>query len=158
MTSQPITRDEVFKATPDELFDAFTVQEQVTQWFAQHADIDAHTGGWWTFNWPPHMAARGRYLTVDRPNHLVWTWEASIQDTRVAPGAGEIESSVILDYTFTALDNGQTHIHIEESGHGTEEIARMNATGIDLMLTTLRQFLEEGKSVDWTTAPPPGDA
>jgi len=153
MTTATIVRHAEFRATPDELFDAFTVQELLTQWFAQHADLDVRDDGWWTFTWPPYMAARGRYITVDRPHHLVWTWDVSVQDTRVAPESGETHSSVTMDYTFTTLEDGRTRLDIIESGHDTDEIARMNADGIDQMLDQLRKFIEDDEHVDWTIQP-----
>ena len=147
MALEPITRDATFPATPDELFDAFTVPQLITQWFADRADVDVRTGGWWTFTWPPYRAASGRYLTVDRPSHLVLEWNESMEDSRIAPEGGETHPSLRMDYTFTSLQNHETSMHILESGHADEESRATRAKRIDDMLQKLKAFFEKGSKV-----------
>jgi len=149
MPLEPIRREETFRATPDELFDAFTVPHLVTRWLAQRADIDARPGGWWTFTWPPHNAASGRYLTVDRPSHLVWTWTAEVRNIGLAPEGGETNPEVTRDFTFEALPSGETRFVLQEIGNQDDAHRKARARDIDTMLQHLRDFIERDERVDW---------
>lgn len=149
MTLDPITREDTFRATIDELFDAFTVPHLVTRWYAQQADMDARPGGWWTFTWPPHRAASGRFITVDRPHHLVWSWDDSMQDTRRAPEGGETHPRLTMDYTFETLPNGEVRFSLNERGHDDDALRAQHSDGIDRMLEHLHDFVEKGEHVSW---------
>lgn len=149
MPTTPITRESTFRATPDELFDAFTVPSLVTQWLAQRADIDARPGGWWTFTWPPHKAARGRYITVDRPSRLIWTWTAEIENIGRAPEGGETELAIVRDLTLQSLPGGETRLVLKETGNTDEQQCADHARDIDIMLRHLHEFIDKGDRVDW---------
>ncbi|HWV22554.1 MAG TPA: SRPBCC family protein [Thermomicrobiales bacterium] len=149
MPPEPIIREDVFQATPDELFDAFTVPELVTHWLAQRADIDARPGGWWTFTWPPHNADSGRYLVVDRPSHLVWIWTAEVENIGLAPDGGETYPGITRDFTFEALPNGGTRLVIRETGAEDDSSHNEHAHDIDVMLEHLHDFVEKDERVDW---------
>lgn len=152
MSLDPIVHEETFRATPDELFDAFVVPHLVTRWLARHADIDARSGGWWTLTWPPHDAARGRYLTIERPSRIVSTWNALIDEPNRAPEGGEVDPGITRDYAFEQLPDGQTRLTLKESGHRTEAQRKAHANDIDVMFQHLRAFIEQGERVDWTQA------
>jgi uncharacterized protein YndB with AHSA1/START domain len=111
-------------------------------------------GGTWTFDWPPHLQAKGQYLTVDRPNRLVCTRDQSIQHSRQGPDPAHGHLPLTLDSTFTATGDAGTRLHVIESGHADDAIVEMNASGVDQALTTLRAFLEDGLCIDWTALPP----
>lgn len=149
MPPEPIIREETFRATADEVFDAFTVPHLVTAWLAQRADIDARPGGWWTFTWPPHNASKGRYITVDRPSRLVWTWSAEIENIGRAPEGGETHPKITRDYTFEPLPGGATRFVLKETGHMDEEQRKAHASDVDTMLQHLHDFLEKGDRVNW---------
>lgn len=150
MPPEPIIREDIFRATPDELFDAFTVPHLVTNWLAQHADIDARPGGWWTFTWPPHDAASGRYITVERPSRLVWTWTADVRNIALAPEGGESDPLVTRDFRFESLPGGETRLTVNESGATDDDQRDAQARDIDIMLRHLHDFVEKGEHVDWT--------
>ncbi|WP_226346574.1 SRPBCC family protein [Agilicoccus flavus] len=142
----PVVLDATFAAPPDAVFDAFTRAEHLTRWFAARARIDATPGGTWRYEWPDDLAAEGRVLDADRPNRLVWTWEASIS------GPVQMDSDVTITYTFEPDGDG-TRLHLEEVGHDTAEIRDANASGNEQMLATLRAYLEDGTTVDWAAPP-----
>lgn len=149
MSLEPITREDTFRATPDTLFDAFTVPQLVTRWLAQRADIDARPGGWWTFTWPPHNAARGRYITVDRPSHLVWTWTADVDNIGRAPEGGETHLNITRDFTFEALPNGMTRVVLTETGSTDDSQREAHAADLEIMLRHLHDFIENDERVNW---------
>lgn len=154
MTTEPITKSVRFHASPEKLFDAFTVKGDLESWFAGTATVDAAAGGSWRYTFPPTMAAAGHFLTVNRPHELVWTWEESIMDdTLDAQPAPEFEMPVVtIRYTFEPDGDG-TWMHIEESGHGTDEVRAMNEQGINGMITPLRAWVEDGIGIDWSATP-----
>lgn len=149
---ESIERTVEFQVNPEILFDAFTVPANVEQWFAQRVESEPRPGGSWTYDWPGFLQAKGRYLTIERPSLLVWTWDESIQDSRVGSVPEHAHPPVTMTYRFSPVDGG-TQLHIVESGHESEEIANMNASGIDQMLVTLRAYVEDGTKVDWSATP-----
>ena len=154
MSTEPIQISVHFAAPPEKLFDAFTVKEDLEAWFAGTATVNSVNGGAWRYTFPPAMAASGHFLTVDRPHEIVWTWEESIMDDalEVQPEPVFALPVVTIRYTFEADGEG-TLMHIEESGHGTDEIRAMNEQGISGMITTLRAWVENGVGIDWSAAP-----
>jgi uncharacterized protein YndB with AHSA1/START domain len=154
MSPQPIVKEIELRATPEQVFDVWMRPEHLAQWFAQRATIDLRPGGTWTYDWPPHLQAKGRYLTVERPSHLFWTWDESIQDSRQGVDPAHAHPPVTLDDTMTAIDEGATRLHVVERGHADDAAAEMNERGVDQTLATLRAYLEEGRSIDWSTLPP----
>lgn len=154
MSTEPIKRSVKFAATPEAVFDAYTVKDHLEGWFAQTATVNAVDGGSWHFTWPPHMAASGRYLTVNRPHELMWTWEESIQDdTLDVQPEMDFEMPVVTNRYVIEPDGEDAILHIEESGHKHEDIREMNVTGIDQMIDALRVWLEYGNRIDWDNLP-----
>lgn len=145
---EPIIREIVLQATPQDVYQAYTDPDSIRRWFAETVTI---ADGHWRYEWPGGMSAAGRFLETDPPHRLVWTWEES---TFITPG-GETQtmrSQVVNTYTFEAVAGG-TRFTVDERGHDTDEIRDMNEVGIDGMLDTLRAYLEEGQTVDWAAAP-----
>lgn len=149
MTPEPIIREVMLHAPPEDVFDAYTSIAELKKWFAHTAEIDLRPGGAWRFTWPPAMAASGHVVAVERPHLYVWTWEESIEETTRHIEAAFDHPVVTNRYTFTPQNSG-TVFRIEESGHGTEDVRAMNEPGIDQMIETLRAYLELGEVVDWS--------
>ncbi|HLT29015.1 MAG TPA: SRPBCC domain-containing protein [Myxococcaceae bacterium] len=146
---EPITMELTLKASPERVYDAYTLKSELELWFAQQATISAEAGGRWRYTWPGEMAAEGRILEAERPHHLVWSWEKSIQ------GEHEVASQVVNTYTFEAVEGG-TRMRLVESQHDSRAMRDMSVGGIEQMLVTLRAFLEEGTVVDWDALSQPG--
>ncbi|MGA9520479.1 MAG: SRPBCC domain-containing protein [Myxococcaceae bacterium] len=144
----PIIKELTLNASPEKVFDAYTVKSELEKWFAHEATIDPTADGAWRYTWPGGMAAEGRILEAQRPNRLVWTWEKSITVNAV------FESNVVNTYTFEAFEGG-TRMRIEESNHETQQGRDMSEGGIDQMISTLRAFVENGTAVDWSRMPVP---
>ncbi|HVL25627.1 MAG TPA: SRPBCC domain-containing protein [Thermomicrobiales bacterium] len=154
MSLPSVSKDAQLNAPPDQVFDALTRPEQLTQWFAQRVEVDVRPEGGWTFDWPPHMQARGRYLAVERPHRLVWTWDASIPDSRPDTFQEDAHPPVTMEYTFAPEDGG-TRLTIVESGHVDDEAAARNGEGLEMTIQGLRAYLEDGVTIDWDTLPKP---
>lgn len=139
----PIIKELTLAAPPEKVFDAYTVKAELERWFTEDASIDLSGEGAWRYTWPGGLAAEGRILEAQRPQRLVWSWERSIS------GEGVSASNVVNTYTFEAIAGG-TRMRIEESNHDSQEMRDMSEGGIDQMLSTLRDYLEHGKVVDWS--------
>lgn len=147
---EPIVRETVLRASPEALYAAFADPLSICQWFAQAATV---TQAFWRCAWPGGVAAAGRVLAADPPRRLVWSWDESI----VTGPDGQPMSSpsqVTLTYTFDPTGEG-TRLTIHEVGHDTEEMREMNVRGVEQMITTLRAYLEQGRTVDWADTPKP---
>ena len=76
--------ERVFAATPEEVFDAWTVPEQLAAWWGPDGvtipekSIDLREGGNWRTVMQNSDGSRfivsGVYRTIDRPKRLVFTW------------------------------------------------------------------------------------
>ena len=69
----------VIAATPQQLFNAWTVEQDVNGWLANTSEIDARVGGTYTFYFPTpdgEFSARGEYLELDPGKKVVLTWES----------------------------------------------------------------------------------
>lgn len=77
----------VFKTTPERLYDAWTVPEQIVQWFGpegvtigEHSFETRENGNWraeFLGDMQGRVVATGTYKVLDRPNRIVtsWCWE-----------------------------------------------------------------------------------
>ena len=75
--------ERIFKATPEQVFDAFASAEAMKQWFGPEgcqvleANLDFRVGGQYhlqitTETGPIDLV--GIYQTIERPNHLAFSW------------------------------------------------------------------------------------
>lgn len=107
----------VFGASAEFLFDAWTDPSLLAQWFhakpswtTEVIEADVRVGGAWEI--VMHAAdgldcrSFGRYLEIERPNRLVFTWHAN--------GAHDYETVVTL--TFKATDRDTTELVLTQTG------------------------------------------
>ena len=69
----------VIATTPQQLFDAWTVEQDVNGWLAATSEIDARAGGKYILHFPTpdgEFSARGEYLELDPGMKVVLTWES----------------------------------------------------------------------------------
>ena len=69
----------VFDATPQHLYEAWTVREDVNGWLATDSEIDAAVGGKYVYRWPlpdGEYSAKGEYLELEPGKKIVQTWES----------------------------------------------------------------------------------
>lgn len=117
-------------ASPDKVFDAFIDPAQLTEWWGS-ADtyrtsnwkVDLRPGGEWSCSAQgvtggPQSTVSGRYLVVDRPRKLSYTWNPSW-----APGE---ETRVHL--TFEAIDSGTRVLFLHE-GFTSAQSREAHTTG-----------------------------
>jgi uncharacterized protein YndB with AHSA1/START domain len=108
MSGDPIARDLTFElpGSPEDTFRAWTSEDEIVGWWGED-------GTYWTTAWRAEFrgadgesfGAERRYLEVDRPRRLVWTWRADC-----AP-----EEEITIEMGFAALASG-TRMSLRQTG------------------------------------------
>jgi uncharacterized protein YndB with AHSA1/START domain len=70
-----ITREIVFPASPDEVWQALTDPEQLEQWFANDVELDAQPGGAGVFRWDDGEERRATVVVAEPSERLVFDWD-----------------------------------------------------------------------------------
>lgn len=99
-------------------FDAWTDANQLVEWFAHWAEMTVTEGEGFQIGWDGYDAVwQGKYLEVDRPGKLVFTW---LPPAEIFP-AGAYETVVTV--TFDEDEEGGTVLTLEHAGfRGTDEM------------------------------------
>ena len=118
MSDDNILRIErVFAATPQRLFDAWTIADQLVRWWgpegatASHHDLDIREGGAWITTMRhaggDENTVSGVYRIIEPPKRLVFTWAWHNDGTR-----GH-ESEVALN--FEPVDGGTRMVLVQKT-------------------------------------------
>jgi uncharacterized protein YndB with AHSA1/START domain len=70
-----VEREIVVPEAPDEVWEALTDPEQLEEWFAQEAELDARPGGEGVFRWGDGDERRGVVREVEEAERLVLDWD-----------------------------------------------------------------------------------
>lgn len=93
------------------VWDAWTVADELVQWFPSYAEMTVTEGGEYRFGWDGwDVDWVGTYVEVDRPNRLVFTW----QPPESAFPQGAYETTVVL--TFEETEDDGTRLLLEHGG------------------------------------------
>ena len=93
-----VTREVVFPAPPDEVWEALTDPEQLEEWFANDVELDPREGGAGVFRWDNGEERRATVVVAEPSERLVLDWDD--------------EGSVEL--TLEEVEEG-TRLHVRES-------------------------------------------
>lgn len=97
-------------APPEVVFDHFTRIELLTRWWPTGGHTDVREGGEYVLEWDgPGVTLRGRYIVVDRPVRLQFTWSWDHDD-----------DDSIVTVEFMAVDAG-TIARVRQTASSTEE-------------------------------------
>lgn len=89
-------------AAPAEVFDYLVTESGMTAWMGQHAVLDPRPGGGFAVEVAGY-AIRGRYLAVERPSRVVFTWGMEgVPD--LPPGASTVEFRLTPTARGTRVD------------------------------------------------------
>jgi uncharacterized protein YndB with AHSA1/START domain len=94
-------------ARPETVFAYFTDPARYAQWMGTAAILEAVPGGTYAVQIRDGVRAEGRFVEVDPPRRIVFTW--GWRDHPVAPGSTRVE------VTFEAVDGG-TRVVLQHSG------------------------------------------
>ena len=86
-----VVHEVVLPAPPSEVFDMFVDAEKLVRWIGISADLEARRDGRFRFELMPGQYCEGRYVIVDRPHRVVFTWGWSNPGMGVPPGSSTVE-------------------------------------------------------------------
>ena len=70
-----VTREIVFPASPDEVWEALTEADQLEEWFANDVEFDPRPGGAGIFRWDDGEERRATVVVADPGERLVLDWD-----------------------------------------------------------------------------------
>jgi uncharacterized protein YndB with AHSA1/START domain len=124
-------------ASPETIFDFFTDPDKMIQWMGRSAELDARPGGAFHCDINGRSIASGKYLEVEPPYRVVFSWGWEGEDAMVAPGGSRVEIRLTKDGEETDVllihselpggESAERHRHGWE--HYTERLAIAAAGG-----------------------------
>ena len=124
-----VTREVRIAASPETIFPFFTDPEKMRKWKGSAPELDPSPGGNFRVDVSPGAVVVGRYVEIDPPHRVVftWGWEG---DPHVPPGASTVE------VTLTP-DGDETVVTLRHSGLPSDESGAAHAAGWDHFLPRL---------------------
>jgi uncharacterized protein YndB with AHSA1/START domain len=113
---EPVTATVHVAAEPRRVFRYFTEPERMVRWMGDFARLEAEPGGEFAVD-VRGVAVRGRYLEVEPPHRLLFSWGHAGSD-RLPPGASTVEVRFVAEDGGTRVE--LVHRDLEEpeaSGH-----------------------------------------
>lgn len=93
------------------VYDAWTIADELVQWFPGYAEMTVVEGGEYRFGWEGWDEEWiGSYVEIERPDRLVFTW----QPPASAFPEGAYQTTVTL--VFEEIDDDLTRLVLEHSG------------------------------------------
>ncbi|HSK91863.1 MAG TPA: SRPBCC domain-containing protein [Euzebyales bacterium] len=91
-------------APPEVVFAMFTDPARLVRWIGDSAELDPRPGGVFRFTLGDRDACRGRYLEVDAPRRVVftWGWERG-EEIPVPAGSTTVEVDLVAQGSGTHL-------------------------------------------------------
>jgi uncharacterized protein YndB with AHSA1/START domain len=144
----PVTLEHSFRATPEEVFDAWTNPEVLLRWWAlgptwttPGCEVDLRVGGRYQLETIDDkgelFAVAGEYREVDRPRRLVYTW---CWQNGYGMHPGHV-SVVAVDFV---ADGDRTIVRLEHSDLASEGSRQGHTAGWLAVLDSLaRQIFNE---------------
>jgi glutathione S-transferase len=142
MTVAPLVITRHFKASPAQVFAAFTEKALIQSWYGPesvtvpHCEVDARVGGKYRIEMHARSGAvhvvTGEFKEVKAPERLVYTWGW-------LNGAGRGPETLVT-LTFTPKDGG-TELTLEQSGFLQEETREHHREGWKSSWDALAAFL-----------------
>ena len=129
-----VEREIRIAAPPEAVFAYFTDPERLVRWMGREATIDSRPGGGFRIRYNDTDVASGRYVAVEPPHRLSFTWAWEAAD-------GTPRESGLVEVTLLADGEG-TLLRLVHSGLDAEE-ARSHAEGWDHFLPQLIKKVEE---------------
>jgi len=119
--TKSIEREILIAATPETIWELLVDPQQVTRWMGQHATFDLRRGGSYKIEVIPGHVASGKFVEIDAPRRLVYTWGWEEGDAPVPSGSTTIvfellprNDGTLLRFTHRDLPSAEaaaSHTH-----------------------------------------------
>jgi uncharacterized protein YndB with AHSA1/START domain len=145
-----VVHELVLPAPPADVFDMFVDAEKLVTWIGISADLEARVDGRFRFELMPGQYCEGRYVTVERPHRVVFTWGWSDPSMGVPPGSSTVE------VTFEPTDSGRsTRLRLVHRGlPDTEQGRLLHDDGWTRFVARLEAVVAGGRAPDYPTEEP----
>ncbi|MCA9528339.1 MAG: SRPBCC domain-containing protein [Myxococcales bacterium] len=137
------------EAPPAIVFEFFTDPAKLVSWIGVEASLEPRPGGVFEFVMYDGKTCRGRYVEVERPRRLVFTWGWTDGTFGLTPGSSVVE--VNLD-----ADGDGTLLHMIHRGLVSEPSVEAHGLGWDIHFARLVD-VARGVAVDPGGSRCPGD-
>lgn len=107
-----VVHEIVLPVPVEQVFDMFTDPRQLVRWIGISADLQARPGGRFRFEVMPGEFCQGRYVVVERPGRLVFTWGWTDPDFGLPPGSSRVEVTL----TRCGEDTSWTRLRLVHTG------------------------------------------
>ncbi len=134
MVAEPIRASVVVDAEPAEVYEYFTVAEAMMLWMGQSSSLDPVPGGEFAVD-VNGVAVRGRYVALEPPNRLVFTWgfigsdvlppETSTVEVLLRPEGGGTRVEIV----HRDLPQAESSKHAPGWRHFLEQLAKTVLVG-----------------------------
>ncbi len=125
----------VINAPAQDVFAHFVDPELFGQWMAEGATLDPAPGGLIRWTHPNGDTVSGRYVEVDPPRRVVFTYGWERADVQIPPGSTTVEIELV------AQDDGATLVTLVHRGLG-DRAAHAHQGGWAHYLDRLRRTAE----------------
>jgi len=98
--SKSVDREIEIAARPETIWRMLVDPKQVVRWMGQVANFDLRPGGQYRVEVIPGHVASGKFVEIDPPRRLVYTWGWEEEGSRVPPGTTTV--------VFELLPRGKT--------------------------------------------------
>jgi uncharacterized protein YndB with AHSA1/START domain len=109
-------------ASPETVFDFFVDPDRMIQWMGRSAELDARPGGVFRCDINGRNIASGRYVELDPPRRVVFTWGWEADDAATAPGSSTVE--ILLE-----PEGDETHLRLIHSDLPSADAAERHRHG-----------------------------
>ena len=124
----------VVRASAERVFELFTDPVQFGRWMAEGAVLDPTAGGVVRWTHPNGDTVSGRYVEVDRPRRIVFTYGWERVEVGIPPGSTTVEidliaqtdGSTLVKLVHRGLDDGAADAH---RGGWTHYLDRLRRSG-----------------------------
>jgi uncharacterized protein YndB with AHSA1/START domain len=137
----------VLEAPPEEVFAMFVDPERLVRWLGLSATLEPRPGGLFRFEVVPGQFCEGRYVVVEPPDRLVFTWGWT--DPAMLPGPG----SSSVQVTFRAAEEG-TRLRLVHSDLATSDGRLLHDDGWSRFLSRLTGTLQGDEASPYPSESP----
>jgi uncharacterized protein YndB with AHSA1/START domain len=138
MSADVVIVERRIKAPPETVCSFFTDRDRWLSWQGVEAEIDPRPGGVFRMNVRGDGWAAGRFLTVDPPYHIVFTWGWEGNGSPVPPGSSVVdvtmqpdgEDGTLLRLVHTGLPLPAVDLHRDGWNHYLDRLG-VRASGGD---------------------------
>lgn len=103
MTAEQVTVERRIAARPETVFSFFTDRDRWLSWMGEDGEFSFEPGGAYRTTVNGDNRAAGRFLELDPPKRVVFTWGWETGDMPVPPGSSTVEITLHPDGEGTLL-------------------------------------------------------